>query len=130
MRPERADMYRETMTQMQPAGMVVDDGDDEVQLHVRAGEAWGGLEKARALGEGRRDHAAACLAPVAGMAEQVARCREADAEIVGVLRLPGEDEIEVVLQVLPDAGQLVNHLDAVRRDVFGPSDTGQLKQLR
>ena len=101
-----------------------------MQLHVGQVEPRIGLQEARALGEGRRDHAGPVAAPGPHVLEQVEGAGCADAEIVGVLRFPGEDEIQVVLKVLPHAGQLVHHGDAVRGDVLGPADAGKLQKLR
>ena len=46
------------------------------------------------------------------------------------LDLVGEAELQVVLQVLADARQLVAHLDAVRLQQLARADAGDLQQLR
>jgi hypothetical protein len=54
----------------------------------------------------------------------------AEAEHVGVIGLPGEDEIEMILQVLADARQVVHDLDARFPQVRRRADARQEQQLR
>src|SRR6516165_2595086 len=64
------------------------------------------------------------------MLDQADRSREADPEVIGVRGFEGVDKIEVVLQVLPDARQLMDQLDAAGRDMLWSPNARKLQELR
>ena len=60
-----------------------------------------------------------------GRCHFIAGCTETG-RFAGVLDV----DLEVVLQVLADAGQVVHDLDAERRELGRVADAGELEQLR
>ena len=56
--------------------------------------------------------------------------RQTDAKVVGVLGFASKDEIQVVLQVLAHAGQVVQHRNSVTADFLFRPDPRQHQQLR
>jgi hypothetical protein len=64
-----------------------------------------------ALGKGRREHSAPVAFPGQRVLDEIGRRDEAEAEIILVAGLPGENEVDMVLQVLADARRLVKYRD-------------------
>ncbi|MNT17046.1 hypothetical protein D3C72_1521760 [compost metagenome] len=110
--------------------MVVGDRDHEVQLQVGPAQLGRRLDEGAAFRERRGDQARAVAAPLADGLQQVQPADRADAEHVGLLRLVGDDEVAVVLQVLAHAAQRMPHGDAVAREFDRVADARAHQQLR
>jgi hypothetical protein len=64
------------------------------------------------------------------VAHQLRRSAQTDAEQVGLVRFPGLDEVEMVLQVFPDARQFVQRCDAVPGKFVPRSYSRKKQQVR
>src|SRR5579883_1617906 len=100
-----------------------------MRLDVRRFEAGAGLQKCSAfIGEGRRD------AIAKQEAAQDRRNKPVDAQIAierhRLDDLVNEADIDMVLQILADAGQVMRGLYAVRCKLVGVADAGQHENLR
>jgi hypothetical protein len=100
------------------------------QLQIGPPDRWVGFEEGAAFRVGRGDHAAAVFSPAQHMPDQAGQAAQADPHHVGIPGCPGQDEIEVVLQVLADAGQFMDDRNAVRCKFDGRADSGQQQELR
>ena len=105
-------MAAETMAEMPVAAVIVGHGHAEVELDVRHREVRIGLEKAAAFGDIRGDHADAVTPVAPDLRPEMAKSRERHAEIVQALRTVTEGIVDMVLQVLADAGRMMHDIDA------------------
>src|SRR5450631_4694756 len=112
------------------AAVVVDDRHAEMQLDVGDVEIGTGFEKSaafRKIGSHRSAPFAAVLHDGAKLMRDAAKRHAGE---IGTVRPIGENEIRMILQVLPDAGQMMRGCDPVpgKRGAF--ADPGQQEQLR
>ena len=91
--------------------MVIDETDDEVQLDVRRGERAIGLEEASGLREIRRHHAVPVAFVASRLGGETAEPLEGVSQQVRAARPIAEREIGMVLQVPPDAWQMMRDSD-------------------
>ena len=122
-------MAGKAIAQMQLAGMVADDGEQKVQLKVGAIHRGVAFEEGSSFRERRGHHARAVFLPAGNFAHHAHAGTWANAKVVGVFAFKGVNKVQMVLQVLPNTGQGVHHLNAVVGDVFGAAHTRQLQQL-
>src|SRR5579872_1611339 len=95
------------------AAVVVDHGHAEMQLDVRNVEIGPALQKAAAFGK-IRCHRPAPLAPVLSDRAQLMRnAGKGETGEIGRIGEIREDEIRMVLQILPDTGQMMQRCYAV-----------------
>ena len=115
---QHAQMAGNAVAQHQSAGVVDELGHHEVQLQIGSVFAVGTFDKATGLGRVAGQHAGAMLAPLENGFQGLERRTRRDA--YGILELwciQHQHHIEVVLQVTPDAGQVVQGRDAQRLQI-------------
>jgi hypothetical protein len=95
-----------------PARMIIDYSCHEVELDVRDRQIGPGLHEPARFGEVRGHHAAPARLVAAHLAPEPHQAGRRQAEEVEALGLIGEDEIGMILEVLPDAGQVRDNRDA------------------
>ena len=110
--------------------MVLDDAGNEMQLQVGPVERGIRSHEGAALGARRGGQSVACPPPFQQVPDELQQPHRAETEKIGVARPPGHDEIEMILEVAADAGQLMQHADAMDGELIGRADAGQLQQLR
>ncbi len=118
MRTQRADVTAITITEVQALGVVIHNRDHKVQLDVRSIQCGIGFQEGCPFCEGRGNHACALAPPLQDRTGQTRCAAQPDTEVIGIPGLVGEDEIKVVLQVLPNAGQFMHHVDAMLGNVL------------
>ncbi len=110
--------------------MVVGHGDHEMQLQVRFAQVGPALDEAARFGEVGGDHAAA-FAPVAqDLAQYAHTAAQRIADQVEVEDLLVQDDVEMVLQVLADAGQVLHHRNPQRAQMRRRAHARSHQQLR
>ena len=130
LRPQQADVAGEAGAAVALAAVIVGHRHAEMQLDVGDVEIRPRLQEAAAFGE-IRGHRPAAFAPVlADRPQQPRDAAERDAVEVRIVRHVAEHEIRMVLQVLPDAGQMMHAGDAVLAEGCAVADAGQHQQLR
>ncbi len=116
---------------MQLARMVVDERHDKHQLQVRRRKIGRGTDESPGRGDGAGDHAATAILPFAHGGHHLGRSAQGHAEAVAVGRCaPGLHVIDMVLQILADAGQVLHHGYPQFLQFHAESDAGELQQLR
>ena len=101
------------------------------ELQVRHRHVGRERKKGAAGGDGTGDHPGALLLPFQHGAGEPGRTAQRHAEGVGVAgHAPGLHIVDVVLQVLAHAGQVVHHRHTRLLQVGGRADARQLQQLR
>src|SRR5258708_4643970 len=112
------------------AAVVVDHRHAEMQLDVGDVEVGPGLEESPAFPEIGR-HRPAALAPVLPDGAKYPRqALERNAREVRIVGGVAEDKIRMVLQILPDAGQMMRGGDAVLCQRGTVADAGEHQQMR
>ena len=130
LRPQQADVAGKAGAAVALAAVIVGHRHAEMQLDVGNVEVGPGFQEAAAFGE-IRGHRPAAFAPVLADGPQQPRQRlQRDAVEVRIVRHVAEHEIRMVLQVLPDAGQMMHAGDAVLAKCGAVADARQHQQLR
>ena len=116
--------------QMQAAHVLVDNAHHEVNLQIGARLIGGGADEGPPLGHGRGEQAFAGFAPVQrrfGKPQQAARIQP---DGIAPQRGVADGVINVVLQVLPDALQRMQHRQAVGAQLCLWADAREQQKLR
>ena len=130
-RPHQRDVQRVAVPQVVLARVVVHDAGAQRQLNVGCGRGRVGVQKALGFGHVAGEHAGAFVAPFEDAAHDGDEPAEGEAKGVAVgLGAVNQHGGQVVVQVLPNAGQCVAHLNAVLLQVRGRADAGEHEQLR
>ncbi|MCY1354775.1 hypothetical protein D9M69_411670 [compost metagenome] len=111
--------------------MVIDHGGDEDHLQVGLVQRRVGTQEGAGLGEVGGEHAAAPARPLHGRSGHPDAGADGEAQAAfRVADLVGHGVVDVVLQVLPDTGQVHQHGDAQAPQFPGWADAGQHQRLR
>ena len=116
------------MTQVEFACVVVDDCDDEDQLQIGDRDVRRRTKERTGSAISRCHQAGARLAPFEYRACQLQRASERNANCFGVIRhAPRLNVIDMVLQVLADARQVILDWNAEIFQFFAGADAGKLQ---
>src|SRR5262249_41091100 len=99
--------------------------DDEMQLHIGNVELRIGPYKAACLGKIRRDHPARFLAVAADLAEEPREAAERNTEEIARIGIIGEDEVDMVLQIAANTGEIVHNINVELAQVRCWTDAGK-----
>ena len=132
LRPQAAHVHRITRLhhQLQVAARVVEQQRHGVELHVGLGQRRVGLQEAAGLGDRRAQLAEVCAVVLDARHTHLRGALRRDGDAAVVRALDQHRGIEVLLQVLADAGQRMHHVDALRPQLVRVADARQHQQLR
>ena len=118
------------MRASQGARVVLDNRDDEMQLDVSLWQIRPGFEEAANLGEIAGDHAAPLAAVATDLLHQPRRPGERKSDQIEAVRGEAENEIGMILKILPDAGRIEDDFDAGMAQLRCRTNARQHQDLR
>jgi hypothetical protein len=105
--------------------MIVDHSNNEMKLDIWRFRVGVCLQESASFSEIRSYHTETRFAIQTDLLQEAARAGKRSAEQVGVFGLVDEDVIDVVLEIAPDARQVLHHIDTAVGQVSGIADASR-----